>query len=49
MTKRSVVRGELIAVASFGKRMTPCVRSVLRRRPSERRQNEALRITKVGD
>lgn len=49
MTKRSAVRGELIAYASFGKRMTPCMRSVLRRRPSKRRQNEAVRITKVGD
>lgn len=26
MTKRSAVRGELIAYASFGKRMTPCMR-----------------------
>ena len=49
MTKRSAVRGELIAYASFGKRMTTCMRSVLRRRPSERMQNEAVRITKVGD
>ena len=26
MTNRSAVRGELIAYATFGKRMTPCMR-----------------------